>query len=66
MKQRRTSYLMATDQRISNQGDYVPTDFIRMNNKNENYSYDIHHEQQQQQKLRLIIFYFINFLFLKY
>jgi len=47
MKQRRTSYLMATDQR-----GYVPTEFIRTN-KNDNYSYDIHHEQQQQ-KLRLI------------
>jgi hypothetical protein len=62
MKQRRTSYLMATDQRISNQGDYVPTDFIRTNNKNENYSYDIHHEQQQQ-KLRLIIFILLIFYF---
>ena len=35
MKQRRTSYLIATDQRIPNRGDYIPTDFIRMN-KNEN------------------------------
>ncbi len=56
MKQRRTSYLMATDQR-----GYIPTEFIRTN-KNDNYSYDIHHEQQQQQKLRLIEF-FVNFNF---
>ncbi|CAF3382596.1 unnamed protein product [Rotaria sp. Silwood1] len=49
-KQRRTSYLIATDQRVgANQGGYVPSDYVRTN-KNENYSYDIHHEQQQQQQ----------------
>ncbi len=54
MKQRRTSYLIATDQRIPNRGGYVPSNFLRTN-KNENYSYDIHREQQ---KLRLrILFY---------
>jgi len=54
MKQRRTSYLIATDQRLANRRGYMPSDFIRTN-KNENYPYDIHHEeqQQQQQKLRL-------------
>ncbi|CAF1315183.1 unnamed protein product [Rotaria sordida] len=53
LKQRRTSYLIATDQRLgANQEGYVPSNFVRTN-KNENYPYDIHHEQQQQQqKLR--------------
>ncbi len=49
MKQRRTSYLIATDQRIANRG-YIPSDYVRTN-KNDNYSYDI--PQEQQQKLRL-------------
>ncbi|CAF4700001.1 unnamed protein product, partial [Rotaria sp. Silwood2] len=50
LKQRRTSYLIATDQRVgANQGGYVPSDFVRTN-KNDNYSYDIHHQQQQQQQ----------------
>ncbi|CAF3952467.1 unnamed protein product [Rotaria magnacalcarata] len=52
VKQRRTSYLIATDQRIrTNRDDFVPSDMIKMN-KNENYSYDAYHEQQQQQKSR--------------
>ena len=62
MKQRRTSYLIATDQRIPpNRANYLPADFSRTS-KNENYSYDIRQEkqsvppplpaQQQQQKLR--------------
>ncbi|CAF1498262.1 unnamed protein product, partial [Rotaria sordida] len=50
LKQRRTSYLIATDQRLgANQEGYVPSNFVRTN-KNENYPYDIHHEQQQQQQ----------------
>ncbi|UJR10848.1 hypothetical protein I4U23_015036 [Adineta vaga] len=52
MKQRRTSYLIATDQRLSNRREYLPSEYLRTN-KDENYSYDNHHEQhQQQQKLR--------------
>lgn len=58
MKQRRTSYLIATDQRIPNRANYVPADFSRTN-KNENYSYEGQQQQtapppqqQQQQKLR--------------
>jgi hypothetical protein len=50
MKQRRTSYLIATDQRMANRGGYIPSDFLRTN-KNENYAYDIH-----QQKLRFAFF----------
>ncbi|CAM4959274.1 unnamed protein product, partial [Rotaria socialis] len=50
LKQRRTSYLIATDQRIaSNRENYLPADFVRTN-KNENYSYDV--DPEQQQKLR--------------
>ncbi|CAM4791208.1 unnamed protein product [Rotaria magnacalcarata] len=50
LKQRRTSYLTATDQRIaSNRENYLPADFVRTN-KNENYSYDV--DPEQQQKLR--------------
>jgi hypothetical protein len=41
MKQRRTSYLIATDQRVSNRENFVPSDFTRTNNPYE-----------QQQKLR--------------
>ncbi len=55
MKQRRTSYLIATDQRIPNRGGYVPTDLIGTN-KNENYSYNIHHEQQEKLRFRLVFF----------
>jgi hypothetical protein len=43
MKQRRTSYLIATDQRIPNRGSYIPSDFSRTND-----AYEIHHEQQQK------------------
>lgn len=47
MKQRRTSYLLATDQRIPHRGGYIPQDFLRTN-KTDNYSYDdIHHNQQK-------------------
>jgi len=38
MKQRRTSYLIATDQRIPNRSGYNPS----------NFPYDTHHEQQQK------------------
>jgi hypothetical protein len=63
MKQRRTSYLIATDQRMPNRGAYVPSDFIRTN-KDENYPYDIHHEQQQQ-KLRFDVL-FLNGILIIY
>lgn len=46
MKQRRTSYLIATDQRMPNRANYVPSEFPRTN-KQENYPYDIHQEQQK-------------------
>ncbi|CAF3800055.1 unnamed protein product [Adineta steineri] len=46
LKQRRTSYLMATDQQMTNRRGYIPSDFIRTN-KNDNYIYDdIQHVQQ--------------------
>ncbi|CAF1126047.1 unnamed protein product [Adineta ricciae] len=47
LKQRRTSYLIATDQRLSCRIDHLPPTYLRTN-KDDNYSYDVSLEEQQK------------------
>ena len=48
-KQRRTSYLIATDQRLTSRPNHIPSDFVRAN-PDDLRSYDLHHEQSHKSR----------------